>query len=676
MRHVTLKSLSYHFRGQAKEIILSGKQSIITGRNGSGKSTTINAFVWLLTGFDIQNRINFNLFDTNSAEERKRCSVIAVFDIDGDELKLTRKGEQVWSKNRDNGEMYRNGDTYEFYVNDLEVSATKYKQTIEETFGKIDKIKMMIIPNMYKMLDTKDLRNQFSDIVGEIKESDFRGDYSEVIGLIHEDGIAGAKKTFTTRISEIEKSKNKVNAKIKVLQEGLPDLSGIQEIEDKIKALDTERSEIESKLKFVSGSSEALLAKRKEQEDAISAKRDEMYNAKADYERKQKDGLRERKDAVSDAKRNNSTVTSRRKDIAKQIADYKERIKASESRVEYLLKQYAIVRSRMFDKICPECGGEYSGTKLAEVLQRFTAKKEAEIATIVDEGQSERQRIEETKSKIVSLQNEHDSITNINVETLEKAVYEYKKTMLPFDASAYEKQIAEMEANKVIIPVNEEVITLQTRLGDITSEIIALNKDLSNRNVYERDMKNIKQSEREREQLEKDMATNMRMKALVEEYQREYAEIIKDRANLKFDRVVVEMVQPNKSGGLDDVCNLKLNGVSNSNNSAGEMVIGCEVCEAFQRHYGISMPLFIDNAESVNEVNIPKHDGQVILLVVSDGEFEVQGLGSAGSIDGMRNAYKADEREKRFAALEDGRNREERIAALKAELYDLGETNV
>ena len=136
-------------------------------------------------------------------------------------------------------------------------------------------------------------------------------------------------------------------------------------------------------------------------------------------------------------------------------------------------------------------------------------------------------------------------------------------------------------------------------------------------------MKNIEQMQHEFKTVEADIETNTRMKTLIESYQREYADIVRERVNVKFDKVVVEMTRPNKSGGLDDVCNLSLDGVANTNNSASEIIIGCEVCEAFQQHYGLSMPLFIDKAESINEWNMPKHNGQTIILSVSDKEFNV-----------------------------------------------------
>lgn len=625
MKRVILKQLSYNgFRGQTKTVIFNQDKTVIAGHNEAGKSTVHNAFLWLLTAYDNKNRMNFNIFDNKSEDESRRCEVTAIIDIDGTEMKLTRKGVQRWSKKRDTGEMFRNGDDYEFFINDLKVSATKFAQTIRETFGRIDEIKIMTMPDLYMLLQTRDLRKFFAEMAGEVTESDFADDYSSVIALIRQSGVDGAKKTFSARLAELDKSVKNTKAKIEVSQDMLPDISGVTSIEDKLHELEQERSEIEAKRNSIAGNDDALIQKRKEQEEAIFAKKREMEQAKFAHESANNRQVTEREAAIEDAKHNNRTRYNRKNEIKDFICRCEDNIKASESRIASLRDEYKTISNRMFDGICPECGAKYTGAKYTEVLNRFSTKKEADLAACKSAGTAESKHISDYKAEIERLQAELADIKEVAVEPLEKELYEFKKTLRPFDASEYEKQIAEMEASKVVIPENKELQKLLLRLGDVNAEISKLNRELGVRDIYERGVKNIEQLQREKKRMEQDVEVNTQMKSLVESYQREYAEIVRKRVNVCFNNVVVEMTQPNKSGGLDDVCNLKLNGVANSNNSAGEIIIGCEVCEAFQKFYGVSMPLFIDKVESLDEVNVPAHDGQVILLERRTCEFSVE----------------------------------------------------
>ena len=620
MRRIKLKNLSYKdFRGQTQDLTFKSDNTIISGMNGSGKSTVHNAFLWLLTGYDNANRANYNLFD-----ESGKCEVTALFDIDGKELKLMRKGSQTWSKKRDTGEIYRNGDDYEFYIDDLKVSFTKYGTMIRETFGRIDDIKLMLLPDMYRLLDTKTLRKYFADMAGEITPSDFKGDYSSVIGLINKSGIDSAKKVFTNRLAELDKTSKKLKLKIEVSKDLLPNVRSIKDIESKISILEDERKEIEAKRKEISCTNQEIVLKRKEQEDAIFAKKQEMADASYRHDSENKKRLSELESAIIEAKQSNRTYLQRKKNIEELISYYESDIKSCKYNREKLRSEYRTLRGKTFDGVCPECGSEYNNSvRYDEALSQFTKKKNEDMERVAKEGTKISNQIETIEEEINKLKSELGSIKKIDIKPLEDALYDFKKTMRPFDATPFEKETSEMQANLVVIPENEELNALQIKLGDINTEIISLNRELGVRDTYERGMKNIEQMQLELKTVEADIETNTRMKMLIESYQREYADIVRERVNVKFDKVVVEMTRPNKSGGLDDVCNLSLDGVANTNNSASEIIIGCEVCEAFQQHYGLSMPLFIDKAESINEWNMPKHNGQTIILSVSDKEFNV-----------------------------------------------------
>jgi hypothetical protein len=43
-----------------------------------------------------------------------------------------------------------------------------------------------------------------------------------------------------------------------------------------------------------------------------------------------------------------------------------------------------------------------------------------------------------------------------------------------------------------------------------------------------------------------------------------------------------------------------------------------DIIKTFSQKLGVTAPLFIDNAESINDYNLPKMDCQLILLKVTD----------------------------------------------------------
>ena len=56
-----------------------------------------------------------------------------------------------------------------------------------------------------------------------------------------------------------------------------------------------------------------------------------------------------------------------------------------------------------------------------------------------------------------------------------------------------------------------------------------------------------------------------------------------------------------------------------------QIVAGLDIISTLSEMYGVIAPIFIDNAEAINEFNIPKIEAQTILLSVShDKQIEVR----------------------------------------------------
>ncbi len=60
-------------------------------------------------------------------------------------------------------------------------------------------------------------------------------------------------------------------------------------------------------------------------------------------------------------------------------------------------------------------------------------------------------------------------------------------------------------------------------------------------------------------------------------------------------------------------------GVSYSSlNSGHRIVVGLDIISTLQEAYGVKAPVWIDNAEGINDFNLPVMDCQMVSLAVSD----------------------------------------------------------
>lgn len=626
---VTLKKLTYQgFRGQSREIHFNDGTTIISSRNGGGKTTVMNAFIFLLSGYDSDNKSNYNLFDsreTYSPDNVGYLSVEGEFDVDGLPMRLCRKAHQVWTM-ADTGEYVRTNDVYEYYQDGISVSATKYKQVVESIFGKGEQLKYMINVAYYRLRDDwKELRKSLGVMAGEITLSDMKGDYSDIVELLKKKDAESIRKSCMATITELEGAKKVHEVQIKTYNESMPKLSDIEDAENEVHKLTEERSSLEDKIKALVGQNDVYVEKRKQDEAAISAKRKQMMEAKEAHERAQQEKVKEVEKSICDAQAFNNERDIKTRAIRSNIASYSDVINSMENLLKNLREENLRIKSRVFDSKCPVCGQEFVGSTRDEKIAKFNERKAADLSANIELGISKKKQLEDYKIQVANWEKELEGLKEEkDLTTLQKKLYDVRKSFLPFDDTSYMEEINRMESEKTDIPNIIETEAMQVRIGDINCRIKDIMDNSPRRYDLNKCRDKIAMLSEELITINKTIVDNRKLKSKVESYQREYADIIKQRVNVNFENVNIVMTQYNKSGVLEDCCLLEYNGVTGSNNYAARILIGVELSKAFQKYNEVCLPIFIDNAESLNECNIPSHNGQIILLKVSETDFEVK----------------------------------------------------
>ena len=86
-----------------------------------------------------------------------------------------------------------------------------------------------------------------------------------------------------------------------------------------------------------------------------------------------------------------------------------------------------------------------------------------------------------------------------------------------------------------------------------------------------------------------------------------------------FDGLNWKLFSEQINGGIKGVCECTVNGVPfGSLNNGHRIIAGLQIIKALQKLYGAYLPIFIDNAESVNDFNLPDMDCQIISLKVTE----------------------------------------------------------
>ena len=191
--------------------------------------------------------------------------------------------------------------------------------------------------------------------------------------------------------------------------------------------------------------------------------------------------------------------------------------------------------------------------------------------------------------------------------------------------------------DQVLIDIKNEITELQNQLGaikepedgepvdnseakaekvKISGEIDAINQRLGHRSILERADKEIKELEDQRDNLNAEVADLEKWEYDCLQFQKAKDDELLRRINGLFQIVSFSFVSSQLNGGEKLTCVCTVNGTPYPDvNNAGKINAGLDIINAICKSKGVNAPIFVDNAESVN--NVLETSSQKILLCVT-----------------------------------------------------------
>ena len=625
------------FRGQTREVVFNDGLTKIAGSNGTGKTTVYVAVKWCLTGVDERNRTNYNLFDDtlDFTPENSTPAIVELYiEVDGVEYTLKRQATQKWVRKRGSAEYTKApSDEYKFYIDSLELSATAYKDRVAEMFNMdVEKLKLCMDVLYYQLLDWKELRKHFADIVGEVKDSDMTGDYSDIMPYLEKyKSGEKAKEYLRQQINPFKQQIKDIDAVIKAQERLLPDLSPVAEAEQQIKEKEARIAEINKEILGLEEANKPYIEKRKAELEAIQSLKKQYADAKLDYETEQRKRLLVIQDELNEAEKHNASIEQQNKRNAQAVAQHnavirlcKEDIEDLEQERALLSKQNEEIKSREFtDTICPNCGQELPADKIAELRAKFYEDRDIQRAPIVERGKKVRARLDAQKARLAKLESEEVIVTDsyatlVDTDEIRKRFNDAKDSLIPFDdteeAKVLTAKINEATDTLTVVPEVDSA-ELQEEIQRLVAEIKELSQITARSESYDKGTKAIEQYNKEKSVVGIELAKWEGLLDKLMSREREWADIVRDRANKYLEYSHVEMIDISKSGELVDTCTLSINGVDRGvTNHANKTIIGIDISNAICKRYDVSMPLFIDDFEHFTSDLGMANDRQVITL--------------------------------------------------------------
>ena len=626
----------------------------LSGKNGSGKSTRISAWLWLLSSYcSATDAPNSCLFD-NKVEVSPQtpvASVEAVVLVNGEEYRIRREAEASFQRRRGTSEFVKStSDSYKYFIDNIERSSGDFKDWISENIAPEDMLKFCLSGEFFVNLcfeDKKKSRQIIERLVGSVNREEMRGDYSVIDDLLKRYDLNEIDQRAANMAKSINDRLNEIPALIRNKEDEISEIEQTDFVatDREIAELEAERDRLDKQMTDLTERIKPQMEAKHEAERTCQMKKDVLDKAYEEWKksfdvRRQKltDEIAAIRQQNAKSEKARSDEEARRKMLAQDIEHDKKSLELAKQKRERLLAERDTEKAKALDPsatICPHCGAELQGAKLQAVIDNFEKVKRERIEKIVHEGKITASEIEIIEKGILDMQKQLDEplpkVITQPTDDLEKQVIELANT------NTSKIAFLETEQGKALLDDVGSVVIPEVKMPE-TEDIETAKKQVNDKLVplYERrGLKNRLTTLREAldelriEQKEKgaEMAQYELQRQEVKAYKQEQMEILSRKVNdgLKFSRLEVWSKQ--KDGTVvGDLVLKDSNGVNfATTNQASRILTSIDVQRFFCEKLGVNLPTFVDESSTINNENLPKLNGvQMFFLFCADTGLKIE----------------------------------------------------
>ncbi|EGQ3913467.1 AAA family ATPase [Staphylococcus pseudintermedius] len=615
-----------------------GDNSKIYGSNGAGKTTTATALQWLLfdkgldgstksfnpVPVDISNHEVYELIPTVEAE----------FTIDNNTLVLRKESRPKYTTNlKTNRKEYSRSRTKRQFINEEPVKISDYKSRIKDLIDE-DVFKLITNPAAFNNLDWKKRRKILFEIADPIDDEDIiksNDELSNLTDLLREHDIETKKKIVSDKIKQINKEIQDIPTRINQESKGLQEVeplndSELKQIESEIESLKQQKIEVKNGSKSIE-----LKNKLAELEGELS-----RLKSNHNFEIDNKIHV-----LTNEFNAEQSTVLN----YTSKIRVHKQEIEHEEKRRKALLSDYKMIETNfkeLQDKqfeytatnLCATCGQKLPADQIESVkqkaIEKFNKEKSADLEVLANKKDEMLNEGKKIKPVIEKIQSEIDKYQKY-VEDASKKSEKIKKQIDKFK----EKQtdVTETEAYRAIVSEIEEIKQEQQNIQEsISSTVLMIDEQINDlyvkKSKFDERLMIIESNKRSEQRIKDLRAKEDNLLDEKEECAHQLYQLnlftttkinmLTDNINEKFDMAEFKLFNQLVNGELEETCITLVEGVEYGGglNNAARINVGLDIINTLCRHYNVTAPIFIDNAESVTD--IIKTDAQQIQLIVSE----------------------------------------------------------
>ena len=652
------KLVMQNFKGCTDRTVEFSDRTVIYGANAAGKTTILDAFMWLLFNKDSTGATNFQIrpLDADGRQiDNVEIMVEGTLTVDGKEVVLKKVQKQIWRKRRGTDVTELQGNENLFEISGYPKSEKDYKEYISDLLEE-KMFKLITSPQVFTTLPWKEQREVLMCLVDDVSdiaiaESDSR--FAELVPELKQASPDDIRKKYTKVLNAWKKKQVEIPARIDEVSKQLADIDVAERelhanyLREQIADAERQYEDADSAVKEFDGVNDRILE--------VKGEMRMIYDVADRQLQEQATEIRNRKDSAhEDFHESRQQIRMCELDIERIQAV----IEREEAEKKHLQDEWRAEKVKEFPAyeelpaldenslICPTCGqalpenlrkekfSDYEERKKKHLADYESAKAAFEVsrkerlAQITEKGNATVADIKKYQKEMEQLKAdlEKAKANSIRFNKMESgAISELDKLPLKPDLSdnqeyeALQLELSRLEESIKSMNTGADYRSqLRIRLSGLREELSVVEKEIAsadNTALEER----ITELQTEQREVGQKVADQERMICMLESFVRAKMDKVSEMINAKFNTVSWKLFDMQINGGMKETCECTVNGVPYSSlNNGHQIIAGLDIIVSLTSLYGVTAPVFIDNAEALNDFNIPDMDCQMVLLKVSD----------------------------------------------------------
>ena len=659
------------FKGQQEKKIEFGHRTVVSGKNGCGKTTLADAFMWVFCDKDYSLKSNPDIRPDDGRECLPRVDIDIM--IDGKPVNVAKFQKRTESKPKD-GKPGKVALSNKYEINGVPKAERDFKADLKERGFDFDNFLMLSHMEIFTDLKDADARKILFSMSDGAGKSDLEitktvPDCAELVPLLETYKADEIKAMNSATLKKAEEQLKAIPNQIIGMEQSKVD-TDVAELELQKNALQEQISDLEKQISQAGN----------ERINKLRVELSDLDVQKYSFESKAHEEISTRKTAIQikinelRTERNLKAAELNRETSALVIlrAQKKELLeKLQNARTQYpkikdtewdnaTLENIESETFKDADATCPTCSQSLPPEQIEQLKSRFEQKKQERISQqlkdkekweqekkhkldeVIEAGNKASTDMKEAHKQEERLTSEISKLTD-ELEQIKTSLNAENKNL---EAIPKEPDFSEnAEYQRILASIKEKQQKLNSlddgeeakkqlseQLSGKKQELAAVNQKIGEANNNVRIDEQIEKLQESQKQYAQNKADAQMILDELKSLSMAKNTALEDAVNQYFDGVKVKLFDTQKNGEFVDACiwyvqdkDSNWKKLIGNANTALMMKGKIAIMDGLQKFYGVSYPIFVDCAAELDSNSLTgiKADAQLIFLKVAEGDMKV-----------------------------------------------------